>query len=199
MTANLRDLFSRAKERGIMTWQAKLPTTAITHPKMFEYFKAIREHFYFVPAVDPTRLIIFNTEDVHENIMYPLIKCILVRSCILPIGNCFISSSWCSGRIFFFMNNPLLLLFKQELRIRVVNSINVLNIGTPDAIRTMPRRWVSFWVNISIILAKRTRWSTTVPRSGRSRWKTPNTKYQFWRRIIRRNRIRDEKCVGKNI
>ena len=53
---------------------------------MFEYFKAARESFYFVPAVEPDRLIVFNTKRVHENIMYPLIKCVLVRSCILPIG-----------------------------------------------------------------------------------------------------------------
>lgn len=86
ITGNLKDIISQARVNGILTWQSNYPTTAVTHPKMFEYFKASGENFYFVPAVESSKLIIYNTKNVHYNIMYPWIKCILVRSCILPIG-----------------------------------------------------------------------------------------------------------------
>ncbi len=86
LSANLKDVILKAKTNGIVAWQSKYPTTALTHPKMFEYFKADEENFYFVPAVESSKLIIFNTWNMHYKIMYPWIKCVLVRSCILPIG-----------------------------------------------------------------------------------------------------------------
>lgn len=90
LTGNLKNVINMAKVNGIVVWQSKYPTSAVTHPKMFGYFKASEENFYFVPAVEPSRLILFNTKAIHYSIMLPWIKCVLVRSCILPIGKAFI-------------------------------------------------------------------------------------------------------------
>lgn len=91
-TARIENLISEAKANGIVAWQTKYPTTAVTHPKMFEYFKASKENFYFVSAVKSSKLLIFNTKSVHYSIMYPWIKCVLVRNCILPIGENYLQS-----------------------------------------------------------------------------------------------------------
>lgn len=86
MTADLKSVISRAKQHGIVAWRSKFPTTTVTHPKMFEYFKTTVDDFLFTSAVETTKLIAFNTKDIHNNVMYPWIKCVLIRSCILPIG-----------------------------------------------------------------------------------------------------------------
>lgn len=86
LSSNIKSVITKAKKNGIVTWQSKYPTSAVTHPKMFEYFKTTEESFYFVPAIETSKLIIYNTKAIHYEIMYPWIKCILVRSCVLPIG-----------------------------------------------------------------------------------------------------------------
>lgn len=86
LTTHVKNIFNKAQKSGILAWQSKYPTSAVTHPKMFEYFKASEENFYFIPAVETSKLILFNTKTVHYDIMYPWIKCVLIRSCVLPIG-----------------------------------------------------------------------------------------------------------------
>lgn len=47
---------------------------------------AIFRRFKFLPMVEASRLLIYNTPDVHTDIMLPWIQCSLTHDCILPIG-----------------------------------------------------------------------------------------------------------------
>lgn len=47
---------------------------------------AIFRRFKFLPMVEASRLLIYNTPAVHTDIMLPWIQCSLTHDCILPIG-----------------------------------------------------------------------------------------------------------------
>lgn len=86
-TSNLSSLIKQAKEHGVLTWRDKYPISAITHPKMYDYFKTVPHKFYFVSSIDPSRLLIYKVPHVHYNVMFPWIKCVLIRSCVHPVGS----------------------------------------------------------------------------------------------------------------
>lgn len=71
---------------GIVTWSMHVAVTSLTHPSMFHYFHTLAESFYFLQMVEATRLLIYNTPEVHSDIMLPWIQCALTQDCILPIG-----------------------------------------------------------------------------------------------------------------
>jgi len=87
ITSKISPLVSRAEGKSsVLTWQTMQPVSALTHPRMFHYFKVQLDPFFFLPMVEATRLLVFNTHRVHSNIMLPWVKCALTHECILPIG-----------------------------------------------------------------------------------------------------------------
>ncbi|KAK6634964.1 hypothetical protein RUM44_000212 [Polyplax serrata] len=64
----------------------KQAVTTLTHPNMMNYFRTSIESFYFLPMVETNRLLLWNTLEVHQNIMLPWIQCILTFECVNPIG-----------------------------------------------------------------------------------------------------------------
>ncbi|XP_037075521.1 uncharacterized protein LOC119096723 [Pollicipes pollicipes] len=89
-------LVERARQLGVVAWPLRLqetedepapvPTTAFTHYKMFNYFNANVEQFYFHKMVSDEALIIFNTADVHRRLMLPWLQCALLPDCVAPTG-----------------------------------------------------------------------------------------------------------------
>lgn len=71
---------------GIVTWSMRQAVTSLTHPRMFHYFRTSDESFLFLQMVEATRLLIYNTPEVHSDIMLPWVQCALTQDCILPIG-----------------------------------------------------------------------------------------------------------------
>ncbi|XP_034950984.1 uncharacterized protein [Chelonus insularis] len=71
---------------GVLTWQTKHAISTLTHPKMYEYFRASAESFFFLPLIRASHIIIKNTREIKENIMLPWVQCALTRDCICPIG-----------------------------------------------------------------------------------------------------------------
>lgn len=80
-------IFEEAKKDGIKCWTTVVPTTAMTHPKMFEYFNTSPEDYFFLQMIEPSSLlIIYNTEKIHKEVMLPWVRCALTSDCISPIG-----------------------------------------------------------------------------------------------------------------
>lgn len=77
---------SKEKGNGIIAWATRQATSSLTHPNMFGYFETTSENFLFLPMVEATKLIIYNTADIHNNIMLPWVQCALTEDCISPIG-----------------------------------------------------------------------------------------------------------------
>ncbi|GLV44508.1 uncharacterized protein CBL_10313 [Carabus blaptoides fortunei] len=88
MSSELFDNLFRStiKTTGILTWPMKKAVSSLTHKKMFEYFHTDAENFLFQQMVDAQRLILVNTDHIHQYIMLPWIQCSLTQDCIHPIG-----------------------------------------------------------------------------------------------------------------
>ena len=71
---------------GLLSWTVEQPTSALTHPGMFPFFQTEKENFFFHRMVDPAALILFNTRPVHQRLMLPWIRCVLLPECVSPIG-----------------------------------------------------------------------------------------------------------------
>lgn len=71
---------------GILTWPTRHAISSLTHPKMYEYFHASAESFFFLPLIRASHLIISNFKDIREKVMLPWVQCALTRDCISPIG-----------------------------------------------------------------------------------------------------------------
>lgn len=71
---------------GIVCWATRQAVTSLTHPSMFRYFHTTDDGFMFLPMVEASRLMVYNTPDVHRDVMLPWIQCSLTHDCILPIG-----------------------------------------------------------------------------------------------------------------
>ncbi|XP_076035423.1 uncharacterized protein LOC143021684 [Oratosquilla oratoria] len=75
---------------GLVTWPfvgpISLPTAALTHPNMFEYFHADKHNYDFHQMGDAGTVLLFNTGDVHQHLMLPWVQCALTSNCISPIG-----------------------------------------------------------------------------------------------------------------
>uniref|UniRef100_A0A1B6C7U8 Uncharacterized protein n=1 Tax=Clastoptera arizonana TaxID=38151 RepID=A0A1B6C7U8_9HEMI len=91
-TSNIAPLINKAVGNGkkhgsgIITWRTQHAVTSLTHPRMFNYFRTSDESFLFLPMVESTKLLIYNTEAIHSDVMLPWIQCCLIHDCILPIG-----------------------------------------------------------------------------------------------------------------
>lgn len=87
-TPNVSKLFALYKNKSIVGWEtsSRIATTTLTHPKMFDYFRMPAENFFFLPLVLVDKLIVYNTLDMHQDIMLPWIQCALISECISPIG-----------------------------------------------------------------------------------------------------------------
>ena len=72
---------------GILTWPTRHAISSLTHPKMYEYFHASAESFFFLPLIRTSHLVIRNTNEIRENVMLPWVQCALTRDCICPIGS----------------------------------------------------------------------------------------------------------------
>lgn len=82
----LNQSLARAQEVGLAGWVIRNPTSAVTHPKMFEYFKTDPDKYYFHHAVELNHIILFNTPHIHKKLMLPWVKCALSEDCINPTG-----------------------------------------------------------------------------------------------------------------
>lgn len=74
------------KGHGIIAWATRHATSSLTHPNMFGYFQTTTENFLFQSMVEANKLLIYNTADIHNNIMLPWVQCALTEDCIFPIG-----------------------------------------------------------------------------------------------------------------
>lgn len=74
---------------GILTWPTRHAISSLTHPKMYEYFHASAESFFFLPLIRASHLVISNIKDIRERVMLPWVQCALTRDCISPIGRYF--------------------------------------------------------------------------------------------------------------
>ncbi|KAL1138087.1 hypothetical protein AAG570_009782 [Ranatra chinensis] len=86
-TSRIGPLVNRSATTSVLTWRThQRPVTTLTHPHMFLYFKASSDNFIFVPMVGLARLLVFNTDSVHANVMLPWVQCALTQDCIIPVG-----------------------------------------------------------------------------------------------------------------
>lgn len=91
--SSLMPWLGQAREQGVVVWRqggAGRPptaTTALTHPRMFEFFPGSNiEDFAFQHMASSSALIIVYTAASHTELMLPWLKCALTEACINPIG-----------------------------------------------------------------------------------------------------------------
>ena len=80
-------LWQRARKEGVLSWTIEQPTSTLTHPRMFDYFKTDQNQFYFHRMVRASHLLLYATERVRTELMLPWVKCALTHECIAPIGS----------------------------------------------------------------------------------------------------------------
>lgn len=54
---------------------------------MFKYLDAEATQFYFVHMLDTTRFVIYNTVEIHNQLMFNWVKCALTEECVAPPGS----------------------------------------------------------------------------------------------------------------
>jgi len=100
--SNLKPWLEQAATSGIVAWEheptlatpssqgpvrAAVATTALTHPKMFEFFDSRKyEDYAFQHMCSSSSLVLLYNQELHTHLMLPWLKCILTESCINPIG-----------------------------------------------------------------------------------------------------------------
>lgn len=76
---------------GIRSWSIDAPTSALTHPRMFEYFHTTADNFYFHRMVRSNHLLISISESTWQpfelGIMLPWTRCALTEGCVVPLGS----------------------------------------------------------------------------------------------------------------
>ena len=85
--SNLISVLTKVDDVGLAAWPIPPPTSALTHHSMFRYFKTTPENYYFHRMVEPGKLVLYNTELIHEGLMLPWVKCALDLECIAPRGS----------------------------------------------------------------------------------------------------------------
>ena len=85
---NISTVVAQVHAAGIAAWTIKSrePTSALTHPKMFEYFDTRQENYYFQHMVSSDHLILYNTARIHRQLMLPWVRCALSTECMWPRG-----------------------------------------------------------------------------------------------------------------
>ena len=88
VSSDLSGILNRANVTSFVAWtiESMDSTSALTHPKMFEYFETKQEDFYFHRMVSTDHLVIFNSQTIHYELMQPWVECALTKSCIFPRG-----------------------------------------------------------------------------------------------------------------
>lgn len=88
ITSNISHVIKMASKSGIAAWtiESEEPTSAHTHPKMFEYFQTRQTDFFFHRMVGAEHLVIFNTREIHTKFMLRWVECALTEECIRPTG-----------------------------------------------------------------------------------------------------------------
>lgn len=82
----LEKVTDAAKKEGLQCWTIDEPTTAMTHPRMFDYFHTSPENYYFHRMIESSIIVLYNIEKIHTQLMLPWLKCALTTDCIAPIG-----------------------------------------------------------------------------------------------------------------
>lgn len=95
VSGDIKSLLKRAQEKGIIAWTSKDPVSTITYDKMYKYFKATADQYYFLESAQANELILHNTEKLHNKVMLPWVKCALSSDCINPVGA---SNTGCTDR-----------------------------------------------------------------------------------------------------
>ena len=88
ITSDIDKTLNQAQKAGIVAWvpESNEPTSALTHPKMFEHFKTKASKYWFQRMVATNHLVIFNTKRIHKELMLPWVQCALTANCIFPRG-----------------------------------------------------------------------------------------------------------------
>jgi len=88
-TSNLSQWLEAARKEGVVVWQQgeATATTALTHPRMFEFFPGIKyEEYAFQHMASASVVVLVYTQATHSKLMLPWLRCALTESCINPIG-----------------------------------------------------------------------------------------------------------------
>jgi len=108
-TSDLSQWLNKVKESGVVAWpqdpltkdsslsdlQAATPTTALTHPRMFEYFPNQQKEDYEFQHMVSGRCLLFShaptfssqtSTSLSSSLILPWLKCVLIEDCINPIG-----------------------------------------------------------------------------------------------------------------
>ncbi len=73
----IEKFLNKSKQIGLLAWPNSEPVSQMTHPSMFKYFQTKPQDFYFVHILDTTQFIIYNNQQIHQNLMLPWVKCAL--------------------------------------------------------------------------------------------------------------------------
>ncbi|KFM78916.1 hypothetical protein X975_07045, partial [Stegodyphus mimosarum] len=85
-SGEIHNILSQAEKEGLVSWTINQPTSALTHPRMFDYFNTKQEKYFFHRMVQPNHIVLYNLNSIHFGLMFPWVKCALVPNCIAPIG-----------------------------------------------------------------------------------------------------------------
>ena len=88
-TSNLSQWLEAARNEGVVVWQQgeATATTALTHPRMFEFFPGVKyEEYAFQHMASASVVVLVYTQATHSKLMLPWLRCALTESCINPIG-----------------------------------------------------------------------------------------------------------------
>ena len=86
-TAELFSIERQAEKTGLVAWPLTHPTSTLTHYNMFRYFNTTHRDYHFHRMVEPHRLLLYNTPEVHQKLMLPWVQCALDLDCIAPVGS----------------------------------------------------------------------------------------------------------------
>jgi len=81
-----KQVLDMARQVGIAGWPQLEPTSAVTHPRMFTFFKSAPEKYYFHRHLSGAHLLIYNLIGIHKNLMIPWLQCAFTRDCVEPVG-----------------------------------------------------------------------------------------------------------------